>query len=74
MTKLVPRTKLIIWLGIIFIPVSVLAAVMPAVAGLGIGLTIGFLAVAIVDATVSRKLLSGIRVTLPAVVRLSVGR
>ncbi len=74
MTKLVPTTKLLIWVGIIFIPVSVLAAVMPAATGPGIGLTIGFLAIAIVDATVSRKLLTGIRVTLPAVVRLSVGR
>ena len=72
--KLVPRTKLLIWVGFIFIPISVLAAVMPAVTGPGIGLTLGFLAVAIVDAAVSRKLLAGIRVTLPAVVRLSVGR
>ena len=72
--KLVPRTKLLIWVGIIFIPVSVLAALMPAVTGPGIGLTVGFLAVAIVDAAISRKLLAGIRVTLPAVIRLSVGR
>jgi uncharacterized protein (DUF58 family) len=72
--KLVPRTKLLIWVGVIFIPVSVLAAVMPAVAGPVIGLTVGFLAVAVLDAAVSRKLLTGIRVRLPAVVRLSVGR
>jgi uncharacterized protein (DUF58 family) len=72
--RLVPTTKLLIWVGLIFIPVSVLAAVMPAVTGPGIGLAVGFLAVAIVDAAVSRKLLTGIRVTLPAVVRLSVGR
>jgi uncharacterized protein (DUF58 family) len=72
--KIVPRTKLIIWIGLIFIPVSVLAAVMPAVTGPGIGLFVGFLAATIVDAAVSRKLLTGIRVTLPAVVRLSVGR
>jgi len=72
--KLVPRTKLIIWVGIIFLPVSVLTAVMPAATGPGIGLAVGFLVVAVVDAAVSRKLLTGIRVTLPAVVRLSVGR
>jgi uncharacterized protein (DUF58 family) len=71
--KLVPTTKLLIWVGFIFIPVSVLAAVMPAVTGPMIGLALGFLTVAIVDAAVSRKLLTGIRVTLPAVVRLSVG-
>ena len=72
--RLVPTTKLLIWVGIIFIPVSVLAAVIPAVSGPGIGLAVGFIAVAIVDAAVSRKLLSGIRVRLPVVVRLSVGR
>ncbi len=70
----VPTTKLILWVGIIFIPVCVLAAVMPAVSGPGIGLAVGFLAVAIVDAAVSRKLLTGIHVRLPAVVRLSVRR
>ena len=74
MTKLVPRTKLLIWVGLLFFPVSVLVAGIPAVTGLGIGLTVGFLAITIVDAAVSRKLLTGIRVTLPAVMRLSVGR
>jgi len=74
MMKLVPRTKLLIWVGIIFLPVSILAAVLPAVTGPGIGLAIGFLIVVVVDAAVSRKLLTGIRVTLAAVVRLSVGR
>ena len=72
--KLIPRTKLIIWVGLLFIPVSVLAAVLPAATGPGIGLTVGFLAVAIFDAVVSRKLLTGIRVTLPTEMRLSVGR
>ena len=72
--QIVPRTKLIIWVGIIFIPVSVLAAIIPAITEPGIGLTVGFLAVTIFDAAVSRKLLAGVRVTLPTVMRLSVGR
>ena len=72
--KLVPTTKLIIWVGLIFIPVFVLAAIMPAITGAGIGLTVGFLAIAIGDAVVSRRLLTGIHVVLPAVVRISVGR
>jgi uncharacterized protein (DUF58 family) len=72
--KLVPTTKLLIWVGLIFIPVSVLAAVMPAASGPGIGLALGFLAATIFDAAISRKRLTGIRVALPAVVRLSVGR
>jgi uncharacterized protein (DUF58 family) len=70
----VPTTRLLTWVGIIFVPVSVLAAVLPAATGPGIGLTVGFLAVAIFDAALSRKLLTGIRVTLPTVMRLSVGR
>jgi len=72
--RLVPTTKLIIWVGFIFIPVFGLAAVMSAVTGTAIGLTVGFLAIVMVDAAGSRKLLAGIHVTLPAVVRLSVGR
>ncbi|MEN8753911.1 MAG: DUF58 domain-containing protein, partial [Desulfobacterales bacterium] len=47
---------------------------MSAVTGTAIGLTVGFLAIVMVDAAGSRKLLAGIHVTLPAVVRLSVGR
>ena len=72
--KLVPRTKLLIWVGFIFIPLSVVSAFLPAVSGPGIGLSLGFVAIAIFDAATSRKLLSGVRVALPAVVRLSVGR
>jgi uncharacterized protein (DUF58 family) len=72
--RLVPTTKLIIWVGLIFIPVIVLVTVMPKITGAGIGLTVGFLAIAIGDAVVSRKLLTGIHVVLPAVVRISVGR
>jgi uncharacterized protein (DUF58 family) len=72
--KIVPRTKLIVWAGIIFLPVSVLAAVIPAVAAPGMGLAAALLAAAVIDAAVSRKCLTGIRVKLPEVVRLSVGR
>lgn len=72
--KLVPRTKLLIWLGIIFLPVSVLVAVLPAATVPGIGLAVIFLFVAGCDAVASRNRLAGIRVGLPAVVRLSVGR
>ena len=72
--KIVPRTKLIFWIGFIFIPVSVLVAVIPATTGLGIGLSVGILVLVLVDINVSRKLLAGVRVTLPAVIRLSVGR
>ncbi|NNL74910.1 MAG: hypothetical protein HKO68_01090, partial [Desulfobacterales bacterium] len=72
--KLVPRTKLIIWAGIIFLPVSVLVAVTPAAMAPGIGLATVLLVVAAIDAAISRNCLAGVRVTLPEVVRLSVGR
>jgi uncharacterized protein (DUF58 family) len=72
--KIVPRTKLLIWLGSIFLPVSVLAAVLPAATVPGIGLAVIFLFAAGSDAIASRDRLAGIRVGLPAVVRLSVGR
>jgi len=60
--------------GVIFIPVTILVAIIPAVIGPGIGFMGAFLVVAILDATVSRKLLAGIRVTLPEVLRISAGR
>jgi len=71
--KLVPRTKLLIWLGIIFLPFSVLTAVMPATTVAGIGLAVVFLFVAVIDAVLSRNRLTGIHITMPEVVRLSVG-
>ena len=71
---LVPRTKLIIWAGIIFLPVSVLVAVIPALSAPCIGLAAVLLFIAVIDAAISRNCLAGIRVTLPKVVRLSVGR
>ena len=72
--KFVPTTKLIIWAGFLFIPISVMTALKPAVSGPGIGLGVGLLVWIIIDATVSRKLLAGIRVAMPQVVRLSAGR
>ena len=72
--KFVPTTKLIIWAGLILIPVSVLAALKPIVSRPGIGLGVGLLVWIIIDATISRKLLAGISVAMPQVVRLSVGR
>ena len=71
---LVPRNKLIIWTGIIFLPVSVVVAVTPALTAPCIGLAAVLLFIAAIDATISRNYLAGIRVTLPEVVRLSAGR
>jgi uncharacterized protein (DUF58 family) len=72
--KLVPTNKLLFWVGIIFLPFSILAVTVPATAIPGIGLSAALLLIATVDAFASRNRLRGIRVRLPEIVRLSVGR
>ena len=56
------------------LPVSVMAAMAPPAAGAGIGLAALLVIVATADAAASRHRLAGVRVSLPEVVRLSVGR
>ena len=72
--KFVPTNKLLFWFGIVFLPVSIVVALVPAAIGPGLGLAILLVMVAIVDAVISRNRLVGIRVSMPEVVRLSVGR
>ena len=72
--KFVPTYKLLFWFGIVFLPVSILIALVPAATATGLGLAIVLVVVAVTDAVISRNRLAGIRVTLPEVVRLSVGR
>lgn len=72
--KFVPTNKLIFWCGIVFLPVSIMMALVPGATGVGILLAVAALFLAIFDVAVSKKRLSGVRVTLPEVVRLSVGR
>jgi len=71
---IVPRTKLIVLAAVIFMPVSILVAVMPSATGIGLGLVAVLVIVAAVDAAASRDRLAGIRVSLPEVVRVSAGR
>ena len=71
---IVPRTKLIVLAAVIFLPVSILVAVMPIATGIGVGLVAVLVIVAAVDAAASRDRLAGIRVSLPEVVRVSAGR
>lgn len=56
------------------LPVSVLISLVPSATGTGAGLAVLLAAAAAFDASFSRRRLAGIRVTLPQVVRLSVGR
>ncbi len=55
-------------------PLSVLIASIPALTGPGVGLAAAAVMAAAADAVFSRRCLAGIRVSLPAVVRLSAGR
>jgi uncharacterized protein (DUF58 family) len=72
--KLVPRDKLILWAGIVFLPYTVLAALVPSSAAVMIALAIAFLLVAGYDGVKAADRLAGIHATLPEVVRLSTGR
>ena len=72
--KFVPTYKLLFWFAIVFLPVSILIALVPAATAAGLGMAVMLIVVAIIDAVVSRDRLAGIRVTIPEVVRLSVGR
>ena len=54
---IVPRTKLIVLAGIVFLPVSILAAVMPTTVGPGVLLAVALVVVAAADAAVSRLII-----------------
>jgi uncharacterized protein (DUF58 family) len=71
---IVPRTKLIVLAGVVFLPVSILAAVMPIAVGPGVLMAVALVVIAVADAVVSRDRLAGVRVSLPEVVRISAGR
>jgi len=72
--KFVPTYKLLFWFGIVFLPVSILIALVSAATAPGLALAVLLVLIAVIDATISRNRLAGIRVTTPEVVRLSVGR
>ncbi|UCF91361.1 MAG: DUF58 domain-containing protein [Desulfobacterales bacterium] len=71
---LVPRFRLLFWLGIVFLPFSVVAAIVPWAAVSAIGAAATLIILAGLDATLSKGRLAGILITLPEVVRLSKGR
>ncbi len=71
---IVPSTKLIYSAAIVLLPVSILMAVMPVAANVGVGLVVLMIVFAGVDAVFSRHRLDGVQVALPEVVRVSAGR
>jgi uncharacterized protein (DUF58 family) len=72
--KLVPTYRLLLFAGVIILPLTLLLPVVDAAIVAAIGLTVAVLAVALTDAYRSKGRLQGIRVELPEVVRISKGR
>lgn len=71
---IVPRTRLILWIALIVLPFAAVAATLPATAGFA-ALFIGGLGFLVLyDALVARGRLIGVRVVLPAIVRLQKDR
>ena len=72
--KYVPTNKLLLWYGIFSLPMSIIIALIPEATAVGILLAAGMAIFAIIDAVISKNSLGGVHVTMPSVVRLSVGR
>jgi uncharacterized protein (DUF58 family) len=72
--KLVPTYRLLLFVGLIVLPFTLLLLVVDAVVVPTILVAAAILAVVIIDAYRSRERLAGIRVMLPEVVRISKGR
>ncbi len=69
-----PSKKLILWFGITIVPFSMLAGLVPHMAAIAYGLIAICVLVACADAVSSLKVLKGVGITLPEMVRGSTGR
>ncbi len=72
--KLVPTYRLIYFVGLIFLPLTLLVVVVSSMAAPTIVLAVVIIIAVTMDAYRSQGSLKGIRVTLPEVVRISKGR
>ena len=72
--KIVPTYRLIYFVGLIFLPLTLLVVVASSIAAATIVLALVIIIAAAMDAYRSQGILAGIRVTLPEVVRISKGR
>ena len=69
----VPKSRLIISIGIVFLPASVAAVLLPWAAWPSIGLITVFILLALIDLGLSLDRLEGLQLALPEVLRISVG-
>ena len=71
---IVPRFRLLFWVATVFLPFSILAAVIPSAVFFSIGVVLTLVLTAAADGAFSFGNLSGIQVELPDVVRFSTGK
>jgi len=71
---IVPRFRLLFWVATVFLPFSILAAVIPSAVFFSIGAVLTLVLTAAADGAFSFGNLSGIQVELPDVVRFSTGK
>ncbi|MDY6791713.1 MAG: DUF58 domain-containing protein [Thermodesulfobacteriota bacterium] len=71
---MVPTFRLLFWIAAVFLPFSILAAVVPSSIFLSIGAALILVVIAAADGALSFGNLSGIQVELPDLVRLSTGK
>lgn len=71
---IVPKSRLLFWVGLVFLPFSVLLTAAPCTTMLSAGLMAAFVILAALDGFLAFGSLDGVRVELPEVLRLSKGR
>ncbi|MBW1796938.1 MAG: DUF58 domain-containing protein, partial [Deltaproteobacteria bacterium] len=69
-----PKSRLLFWVGLVFLPFSVLLTAAPSAAMLSAGLMAALVILAVIDGFLAFGSLDGLTVELPEVVRLSKGR
>jgi len=71
---IVPQNRLLLWIALVVLPFALLAAIEPAAAPVALGLIVGLMFVAALDALSAGRGLAGIGAALPDVVRMSKDR
>jgi uncharacterized protein (DUF58 family) len=68
---IVPRNRLLVWVAMVVLPFALLGAVVPTALSVALLAIVLFLLLALIDATLAHRSLTGITVELPAISRLS---
>lgn len=69
-----PRSRLLVWTGLAFVPFAALAGAFPESAALSVAAIGLFLTVVLIDAAYSNRTFAGVRVEFPETVRMIRGR